>query len=974
MFMGGLARTVVATQLLTRGAARAASGGDALAGLAPGHARRLGPYANRDFEGGAAITDYSSITFDAAGRRMCLFGGGHGPSQETDIRVLDLDSLSWRSLYAPTPAHEMVRANCDADLGRYRSTNQPTARHTYNLTLVRDRRFYMLAYRGMPDHLDGVLGEANGWGGRICWYDFDAQEWSYSRIAMADTPWYFGAAAALDPVSRKIVVTGPNAQGGAGGVWFYDPVADAIEEGPPLEAGAAADIVYLPATDRFVVLQSDGRVWEIAYDRANAKASRAAAVEVRGTRPAARAGIVCGYAYDPRNRVIGGNVIDGWFHAYDPATQAWSRTRMRVDDATGARPSQAFHCLDFDSASGCFVFLETPAYGARAPAATWAYRHVGAAATPRAIVGDLRVELDFGADGTAVFDGARAVDMGTYQGELVRQASYLCTDPSFPDWRVWLRVDVNGEGARIAEPAPGWRDEVVVEYGRTRGGAAHRERGYVARIRKGDAPVAIYDVPRHWWYARWRHASSPRDVVRTPAALRARGWIPALGREGLFGAEATAVDVAWPGPMGTPARPAPTYPFNPVMADGGDHEEIGFLTEHAASYAIFGGAAALRTLRSEGEWCGNWCMHIRDDDSGEMPDFRDLESSFASDGGAIADAPRTGTPPPAGFVALDSAHWYPCANLPWLLTDDPYLLEELQFGVNWRILWNRTARVTRKLGGLVYPGETRSLAWGLRDLFLLAATTPERVPAWLRPRSHWQTCLDDHLTFALQFVHAPARVHALFRAWPRSDMIRSWMSAWLSAVVGMAVDQGFEEWRPVFEWSIDAQIQMTNGTSGWPRQWPAPYGSTPVKTPGYYGTFDQYPHGDTALDAATCATWGEYWAWYASGTGGRSDDTGHTIDTTGWDGHTLMAQFERTGYASFFLHLRAALAVAVSRRVPGARACYDYLQAELATAMAQRYRAKGQARFSIDPVDVPSRAVPPARSRTVSRTSQKEHA
>src|SRR5206468_8757648 len=123
----------------------------------------LGPYANPAFIGGASITDYSSITYDTIGKRLCLFGGGHGPSQETDIRVFDLNGVQWSSLYSPTPVSDMVRANCDVDKGRYISTNHPTARHSYNLTLVRGRRFYMLCYRGMPDHLDGVLGSGAGW-------------------------------------------------------------------------------------------------------------------------------------------------------------------------------------------------------------------------------------------------------------------------------------------------------------------------------------------------------------------------------------------------------------------------------------------------------------------------------------------------------------------------------------------------------------------------------------------------------------------------------------------------------------------------------------------------------------------------------------------------------------------------------------------------------------------------------------------
>jgi len=370
-FMGGIARNVVAGALLARGGLAAADAGG-LSTLAPGTARRLGSYANPAFAEGAAITDYSSIVLDALGARMLLFGGGHGPSQETDIRALDLRTLRWSSLYAPTPRHDMTRANCDPDFGRYRSTNQPTARHSYNLTLVRDRRFYMMCFRGMPDHLDGVLGVDNGWGGRICWYDFDSAQWSYSRIPETDTPWYFAAAAALDPVSRRIVVAGPNHQGGDGALWLYDPDTDSVQPGAPLDVGFSHDLVYYPPTDLFLALQSDGRVWEIALDRDDPRASHVTRVSGTGRAPAAATGIVCGYAYDPDTHVVGGNVVDGAFHAYDPAERSWTRVRITVERGSVGTPAQAFHCLEHDPASGCFVFLSTPAYGAGAPA-TWAY-------------------------------------------------------------------------------------------------------------------------------------------------------------------------------------------------------------------------------------------------------------------------------------------------------------------------------------------------------------------------------------------------------------------------------------------------------------------------------------------------------------------------------------------------------------------------------------------------------------------------
>ena len=956
-FIAQLTANVVAgaaafgVSMTTHPAERRARQAKSLSTLAANSARNLGPYANPDFEFGAYITDYSGIVYDPVGKRMCLFGGGHGPSQETDIRVLDVASGTWSSLYPPTPAAEMVFANCDVGQGRYISTNQPTARHTYNLTVVRGNRFYMLCYFGMPDHLDGVLSSSSGWGGRICWYDFGSGKWSYSRQSQKATPWFHASAAVLDPVSGNMIVVGPNSQGGGGNVYLYDPLADAIATGAEISIGYSPELVYFPPNDRFYILQSDGRVWELVLDRTHFAATSVVPVTVGGTPPSASMGITCGYAFDPVNRIIGGNVQAGTFYAFDPATSQWTATKMLVEPGSAGVPSQVYHCLDYDPVSGCYVFLDTPSYTSQQTPTTWAYRHGAPATTSGGVVGDLTVTLDFGNGNVAVFAGMDAVDKGDYVGEFVRQKSFLVTHPDFPDWRVWLRVDADAAGRRIAEPAPGWRDEAIVEYGRSgQGSPAHLRASYTAGVLKNGVPKATYTVPRHSWYGRWRYQSSVRPVVRTPQMLRQRGWIPNFGKEGMFGGGPGTLSVAWPGPMQAPQRPPPTYPFNPAMASGGDNDQIGFLTEAGAGYMIFGAAADLATLRTEGEWCGNWCIHIRDDATAAMPDVDNLVSAFRSAGGGVNDAPAIDTSADPAFVDVESAHWYPCANAPWLLTEDPYFLEALQFGVNWRILWDRGPRVAQKLGGLMFPGQTRSMAWGLRDLFQLTASCPAAVPSWLQPRRYWKACLDDNLAFAQRFVQSPARVHALFRTWTRIDLDRSWMSAWLNAVCGMAVDQGFPEWSPVFKWGIDRHIQQTNGKSGWPRQWPAPYGSTPVKVPAYYGTFDYYPRLDGSLDAVTCSTWAEYWQWYASGGGGHSDDTGHVIDTTGWDGRTLMAQFyPAAGYAGYFLHVRAALAVAVTRGIPGARACYDYLHGELKSVMPQHYKTTGQARFAIDP-------------------------
>ena len=936
-----------------------------LATLAPGHARNLGSYTNPDVAGGHHITDFSGLVADAAGHRMLIFGGGHGPCNETDIRAFDTQTASWSSLYPSTRYADMTPPNCDSDLGRWKSTNHAVARHTYNLSVVRRRKLHIMSAYGMPYLPEQGIDERN-WGGRLCAYDFDARNWSFSRHRFAgapQVPWGFTTAAVLDPVSATILVVGYTTNFTPGNVWRYAPDEDTITpllvNGP--DVGAEHDIVYFAPADCFFVMQSDGRVWQLTVDRSADRATLAP-VEVSGAPPASAPGTICAYGYDPANGIIGGNVTNGIFHAFDPLAHRWSAEPITLERGSTGVPQQVFHCLDFDASTGCFIFLSD----ART-ATTWAYRPqprrlARSAGATQTQVADLSLTLDFGQGSTAVFRGDVVKDVGDYVGEFVRQKCYLATHPDFPDWRVYFRVDADASSRRIVEPAPGWRDEVVVEYGRSRHGVpAHREQRYTATVRKADRVVSHQEVPRHWWYARWRYQSSERALVRTPEILRSRGWIANLGASGLFGLAPNTVAVPWGGPMSAPARPAPLYAFNPGMASGGDNPQIGYLTEYAADYVLHGSPASLVSLRTEGEWCGNWCMHIRDDDTGAPLDVRGRALHWRSNHGTINEAPERFPSVDPTFVALDTAHFYPCANLPWLLTDDPFHLESLQFGVNWNLLYNYGPRINQKLEGLLYPGQTRAYAWGLRQLFLLAATCPAEVPSWLLPRRTWLACVDDNHAFAMRYVQSPARIHALFRAWTQSDLVGAWQVAWLNTIVGLAVDQGFEKWQRVFEWGVDLHIKQTNGKSGWSRQWPVPYYAMPNRKG--YGSWVVLPYTDTSPDSTTCGSWADFWRYYASGSDGHTDTDGHKIDTTNWDGRSIMQQYHDQG-PSYLLHLRSVLAMAVTRGIDGARECYDYIESELTKSVMPHFRVPGQARFSIDPA-APRERARRAQSRSI---------
>jgi hypothetical protein len=363
--------------------------------LAANTVRNLGPYANPDprftytglLQDGRhvdlianSIIDYSGTAYDPVRRRIYLFGGGHGQSQETDVRSLDLETLAWSSLYPPTDPLQMNDATLDAIFGRWSSTNQPTARHTANMCIVRGDRFYMMAWQGMPDHLG--LTQSNAWGGRPCWLDLNTLQWSYSNVI----PYYESyIAACLDPVSQKILVIGDRKGAASGALSVYDPDSDslalAINTPGDGETGYSQDFLYHPPTDTFFVFQSDGRVWQVALDRADITRSKIAAVTTSGTGPSNPRGIVCGFAFDPVNNLFGGNVTDGTIYLFDPTTREWSmRTMVREDATSGVRIFQSFHNIEFDTATGCYVFLGSlsgPGASDRSTAVAWAYRFDG---------------------------------------------------------------------------------------------------------------------------------------------------------------------------------------------------------------------------------------------------------------------------------------------------------------------------------------------------------------------------------------------------------------------------------------------------------------------------------------------------------------------------------------------------------------------------------------------------------------------
>ena len=316
-----------------------------------------------------AITDFSGLKYDPSTGRMLMFGGGaEGDVSRTDIATFDLGTLEWGSLYPSTLVSAMTSANQDRDKGAWKSTGHPIGRPTFDMLAVAEvgtrKHFIILTSGGISD------------GARIAHYDLEAQQWTYSA-ARANDRWYFAAAAAVDPISKKIIIVGPNAQAGAGNLWVYDPVNQQVTTGPAVpDTGYSNNLVYFPPNQKMYLMArgTPTTVFEVTLDRSDWRASTVTRVtDMTGTPSSAETG----WAYDAVNQIIGGGVNEGTFYAYDPATRTWT-SRTIQPRAGGSIGTVAFHALDYDPVNNVYVFVTDKASGRR----TWVYRYAGDSPPP----------------------------------------------------------------------------------------------------------------------------------------------------------------------------------------------------------------------------------------------------------------------------------------------------------------------------------------------------------------------------------------------------------------------------------------------------------------------------------------------------------------------------------------------------------------------------------------------------------------
>lgn len=291
-----------------------------------------------------------------------------------------------------------------------------------------------------------------------------------------------------------------------------------------------------------------------------------------------------------------------------------------------------------------------------------------------------------------------------------------------------------------------------------------------------------------------------------------------------------------PAPTNERPSPTPSLPssysimglagLTASMPRTGERDDIGVVTEPQGEYLCTGSPTALGELRAQAEAAGTIPWHMRDENTGAPLNFYTYPQATwydrPSKGALIIRS--TSTP-----IDIDSAHQPAVAYVPYLLTGDPYHLEDLQFQATWN--WGAAPHNYR-----LDIVQARAFAWSLRTLAQAARVTPQNSPSWLLPRTYWLNLLNTVREFFEEnYVNSSRPERARFRAVgninssrdeakaPAGTWVDPWQDDFVATVLGFVVSMGFGEWRDAFDWCIGSVIARTSGRSGWVRAHASPY-------------------------------------------------------------------------------------------------------------------------------------------------------
>lgn len=262
--------------------------------------------------------------------------------------------------------------------------------------------------------------------------------------------------------------------------------------------------------------------------------------------------------------------------------------------------------------------------------------------------------------------------------------------------------------------------------------------GYELTIAVNGNSVYSTTVAGHPWFTGYRVSSvgggtwapgTTRPITRTVAQLTAANLLPVFSSTNLVGSA-------------TPVPQAETYSIlglsglTAAMGTTGDRYDIGFFHDWAAYYLVTGNG--LGSVMAIAEAARSWNIVLRDPNTLAPMDCINTWTKASMVSGTPL-IPTTNYKYPYGTgvgVAYEEGHSPNFSYLPFLLTGDPYYLENLQF---------QAVRDLLEVGyGYRYTQQGRYLAWPLRTILMAVLSTPSNAPNWLLNQAQITAVLDAY--------------------------------------------------------------------------------------------------------------------------------------------------------------------------------------------------------------------------------------
>ncbi len=335
----------------------------------------------------------------------------------------------------------------------------------------------------------------------------------------------------------------------------------------------------------------------------------------------------------------------------------------------------------------------------------------------------------------------------------------------------------------------------------------------------GRGAVYTQNSVNHYRQSRWRRVvwwgTQPSYSVRHDRTyLMATRAVPSYDTRVQVSSNALN---GWLSGLGTNPGVMSIGDLEPNMPSPGGRFEIAPLPAFQAAFILSQDDRARRATIGYGEQAGAWPMHYRDKTTDQPPTLdANPNLSILGGSGIFGNFPACGGTCSTGGLLPEASHHPSLAYLPYLITGDYYLMEELVMWGNWVLFYGESSR-HGGAQGLVVWDQVRGQAWALRTLTEAAYLTPDSHPL----KSYLKAKLQNNITYfrnnwvdsnPLGYVTNTGAANWL----GLDDWIASWMDDFLTYAFGRMVAMGFSEAQPVLAWKAKFPVgRLTDPNMCW---------------------------------------------------------------------------------------------------------------------------------------------------------------